>query len=171
MNNSLKLKMTSIFAAAVCLPWICSGVADGADVSAMVPAVMRSQLATLAKSKTPVVLPTWLPNLKDGKYALSEPHNEGKLDYELWIATEPHGANYCTVFYITGGKRRPAHSKRTVVLGKGRTGYLMRANNWRVVEWAEGQYGYRLAITDGLASEADLLRMAKSAVTVSPAAH
>lgn len=171
MKNSLKLKLTSLFAAVICVPLLSSGGACGADAGAKVPAVMRSQLASLAKSNTPVVLPTWLPNLKDAKYALSEPHNEGKLDYELWIATEPHGATYCTMFYITGGKRRPAHSKRTVALGKGRTGYLMRANNWRVVEWADGKYGYRLAIVQSLATEADLLRMAKSVVTVSPAAH
>lgn len=171
MKNYIERQLMSLCTVVALLPSVASGVAFGADAAAQLPAVMKPKVAVLAKSKTPVILPTWLPNMKDVKYVLSEPQNMGNPDYEMWMASQPSGASFCTGFYITGGRRRPAHSKRTIALGKGRTGYLMRANNWRVVEWAEGKYAYRLAIIDALASEADLLRMAKSVVTVYPAAH
>lgn len=125
---------------------------------------LSSVIGELRVSKTPVLMPTWLPKeSQNSQTTISEgPFRDG---YEVSLGT----CNADTSFFTSGGLGAPSRTKRTVPLDGGRLGYVNSGGNFYFIDWASGKYCYRVGVPNAgrAASEPTLLRIIKSMVPVS----
>src|SRR5215467_3138440 len=88
---------------------------------------LRQAIGELRVSRTPVLLPGWLPPLAKRIHAdVGEgPFKDG---YEVWLGSSPHPSSAETLFYVHGGRGSPRRNRRTVPLSNGCVGYFHGGN-------------------------------------------
>lgn len=120
-----------------------------------VPKQIRAALGELRVARTPVMMPTWLPDTCTGPLGVGEgPFNDG---YEIWLGT----CSADTIFFTSGGKGAVVRTKRMVRLNDGTTAYV--SNLKKVcMDWAVGPYCYRVGIA-GYGTKADVAELARIA--------
>jgi hypothetical protein len=116
---------------------------------------IRPALGELRVSRTPVRMPTWIPEGHTGPLGIAGgPFKDG---YEVWLGT--CGAD--TTFFTSAGRGPVIHTKHTLKLGDGTTAYVQ--NGKKVgIDWAVGPYCYRVGIA-GYGTKADLAELTKIA--------
>ena len=127
------------------------------------PSQLMTVVGELGVSKTPVLLPTWLPPSKVKLYAdvSGGPYLGG---YECRLGTAPHSANYETEFYMQAGKGKVVRHKRKVQLAPQTSGYINDSGNFASIEWLQDGYCYRLGLPNSgkKATIESLVRIARS---------
>ena len=134
------------------------------NVSQQVAPLLKPALGELSVSKTPVLLPTWLPPMGSYKYTgLCSYPGSG---YQLWLGLTPDACTADTKFYIYGGKGVAHPNNHKVDLGDGRIGYLKND----LIEWTKGKYRYGIGLglyyPDKKKTGDALIRCAKSTISI-----
>lgn len=138
----------------VLLVFSLSAPAFAADIktqSNKIPAVLRPAVEKLKDSKTPVMLPSWLPSSCTGPVgAGGGPFQDG---YEIWLGT----CSADTTFFTSGGKGKATKTKQTVKLMNGKTAYIQNFKDF-CLEWTDKAYVYRVGYPSrGAKSDSEIL--------------
>ncbi|MCW5823067.1 MAG: hypothetical protein KIT34_09710 [Cyanobacteria bacterium TGS_CYA1] len=128
--------------------------AFGADIkvqSNKLPTVLRPAVEKLKDSKTPVMLPTWLPSSCIGPVGVGGgPFQDG---YEIWLGT----CSADTTFFTSGGKGKATKTKHAVKLINGKTAYVQNLKDF-CIEWTDKSYVYRVGYPSrGAKSDSEIL--------------
>lgn len=125
--------------------------ADSKVQSTKIPAILRPAIAKLKDSKTPVMLPTWLPSTCKGPLATgSGPFQDG---YEIWLGT----CSADTTFFTSGGKGKAKKTKQAVTLMNGKTAYLQNVKDF-CMDWTDNDHVYRVGCPGtGAKSDSEIL--------------
>lgn len=139
-----------------------AGTSTAAKTAKDVAAPFKPTLGAFRLSKAPVLLPSWLPTLCNGRpLGVGEgPFTDG---YEYWFGNG--GAD--TYLFGSGGLGKAARSKKHVRLNGGRDACLVFYKNVRCLEWQEGKYCYRIGVPDNAQNDPDMIKAANSLVLVS----
>ncbi len=128
-----------------------------------IPAQIRPALGELRVSKTPVMLPTWLPASCTGPLGVgSGPFKSG---YELWLGT----CSADTTLFLSAGKGRPNKRWKKVRLKNGRFAYIQDLKDF-CMEWADNGYVYRIGYPSwGKKKDVEIMtRIANSMKKIAP---
>ena len=141
-----------------------SGFSAPAQSDALrIPGAIRAAIGEFAVSKTPVYLPTWLPQQCKGPLDIgSGPFKDG---YELWLGT----ASCNTTFFTSAGKGSIKKTRRSVKLSNGTTAYVQDLKDF-CMDYLKGGYCYRVGLP-GYGQKKDLdnlVKIANSMIAISP---
>lgn len=137
------------------------GSTAAAGTDSKVAAPFKPTLGTFRVSKTPVLLPSWLPPLCNGRpLGIGEgPFDQG---YEYWFGE----SSADTYLFGSGGIGRAKQGKKHVQLTGRRDARLVFYKNVRCLEWQQGKFVYRMGVPDNAKNDPDLIKAANSVVAV-----
>lgn len=133
------MKIASLFAVALIIQCGAAAAyaADPYAKAREIPAQIRPALGELRVSKTPVMLPTWLPAKCTGPLGVGKgPFISG---YEIWLGT----CSADTTLFLSAGKGRPNKKWRKVRLKNGKFAYIQDLKDF-CMEWSDNGYVYRI---------------------------
>lgn len=139
---------------------------DSKSKTIAVPAIIKPAIEKIKDSKTPVMLPTWLPSNCKGPLASGTgPFTDG---YEIWLGT----CSADTTLFVSGGKGKATKTKRPIRLLNGKTAYIQSLKDF-CLEWSDKECVYRVGYPSrGTKSDiAILTKIANSMKLVSVAAN
>lgn len=163
------VRLFKIACALLALFFACLVIAPYAVAADKQPAaIFKPAIAKLRGSKTPVYLPTWVPNWNIKSYA--DAYLVQNAEYKdgyvaaIGVGTAPF-CNADTLLYISAGKGPVYRWKwaRKVNLGQGRFGYFAEPGNFNTLDFAIGKYAYHIACYK---PKSVLVKMANSMVPV-----
>jgi hypothetical protein len=140
--------------------------ADTKSKAIKVPSIIEPAIEQIKDSKTPVMLPTWLPSNCTGPLGTGTgPFEDG---YEIWLGT----CSADTTFYTSGGKGKATRTKRSIKLKNGKIAYMQNLKNF-CMEWSDKDRVYRVGYPSrGTKSDTAILtKIANSMKLVSGAAN
>lgn len=102
-----------------------------------IPTVIRPAIEKIKDSKTPLMLPTWLPSTCAGPLDTGKgPFQDG---YELWLGT----CSADTTFFTSAGKGKATKTKHAIKLMNGKTAYIQNLKDF-CLEWSDNGNVYRV---------------------------
>lgn len=101
------------------------------------PAIIKLAIGQIKDSKTPVMLPVWLPSNCKGPIGTGAgPFQDG---YEIWLGT----CSADTTLFVSGGKGKATKTKHSVKLKNGKTAYIQNLKDF-CMEWSDKDCVYRV---------------------------
>ncbi|MBP7862654.1 hypothetical protein KA183_13300 [bacterium] len=134
--------------------------------SSQIPDIIRPAIEQIKDSKTPVMLPVWLPSNCKGPIGTGTgPFQDG---YEIWLGT----CSADTTLFVSGGKGKATRTKRSFKLKNGKTAYIQNLKDF-CMEWSDKECVYRVGYPSrGSKSDIEILcKIADSMKLVSVAAN
>lgn len=146
---------------------VTSGYAGDIKSKATVfPAIIKLAIEQIKDSKTPVMLPVWLPSNCKGPIGTGAgPFQDG---YEIWLGT----CSADTTLFVSGGKGKATKTKHPIKLINGKTAYIQSLKDF-CLEWSDKECVYRVGYPSrGSKSDIEILcKIANSMKLVSVAAN
>ena len=131
---------------------------------ASVSSLLNPLVPKLAKARTPVYLPSWLPSFHFRLYRTAKVNTNG-YRYAVYLSRDKTFSFKSLVFWMTGDRVGAEYSKKKVLLGHGVTGYLVQhpGDEGLTISWVRGGHAYMIG---GLRYQSRLVRAAMSVVLV-----